>query len=120
MNNIAESDSDIDTVEEVQEIVTSDLKGDKIERLLYKAGLDSEHKLGDEGITVLEIRGDSLTIVMSETWEADGQWFIDPSAIVLDVFEGDRFFRSYFPEDLETEEELVEFIEQVVDNGVLW
>lgn len=117
--NTTESDINIDT-EEVHEVITSDLKGDQIERLLYQAGFDTEHKTGDEGVTVLEIQGDTLTVVMSETWEADGQWFIDPLAIVLDVFEGDRFFRTYFPDGIDGEEELVEYIEGIVENGVFW
>lgn len=118
--NTTESDSDIDTVEEVHEIVTTDLRGDTIERLLYKAGLDTEHKIGDEGVSVLEIRGDSLTIVMSETWEADGQWFIDPNSVVLDIFQGDRFFRTDFPDKIMHEEELVEVIEDLFEQGVIW
>ena len=117
--NTTESDTNLD-IEEVQEIVTTDLRGDKIERLLYKAGLDSEHKMGDEGVSILEIRGDSITLIMSETWEADGMWYIDPTSIVLDVFEGDRFFRTYFPEDIDSEETLVEYIEDLVEQGTFW
>jgi len=95
--NITESDSNID-IEEVREIVTNDFKGDKIERLLYEAGLDTEHKVGEEGITVLEITAENVTVVMSETWEADGEWYIDPSSVVLDVLINGNFERTIFPD----------------------
>jgi hypothetical protein len=95
--NITESDSNID-IDEVHEIITNDFKGDKIERLLYEAGLDTEHKVGDEGITVLEITAENVTVVLSETWEADGEWYIDPSSVVLDVLLNGEFQRTVFPE----------------------
>lgn len=116
--NTTDTDIDID-IEDVHEIITSDLNGERIESLLYKAGLDSEHKLGDEGVSVLEIQGDSLTIIMSETWETDGLWYIDPKNIVLDIFEGDRFERTVFPDDIHSEEDLVEWVEDLFEQGVI-
>lgn len=113
--NIAESDTDIDTVEEVQDVVTTDLKGDKIERLLYKSGLDSEHKIGEEGVSVLEIRGDTITVIMSETWEADGLWYIDPNNIVLDFFEDGEFLDTHFPEEILSEEDLVAYVDNTIE-----
>lgn len=94
--NITESDSNID-IDEVHEIVTNDFKGDKIERLLYEAGLDTEHKEGDEGTTVLEITAENVTVIMSETWEADGEWYIDPATVVLDVLINGEFSNTVFP-----------------------
>lgn len=108
--NTTESDLSIDTLEEVHEIVTNDLRGEKIERLLYKAGFDSEHKLGDEGVTVLEVQGDGVLIVVSETWEADGEWYLDPSTVVLDKFVDHERVDTTYP-SVYTEEELVEAIE---------
>lgn len=102
--NITESDSNID-IEEVHEIVTNDFKGDKIERLLYEAGLDTEHKIGDEGITVLEVTAENVTVVVSETWEADGEWYIDPSSVVLDILINGEFERTVFPEREEMPDE---------------
>lgn len=109
--NITESDSNID-IDEVHEIVTTDFKGDKIERLLYEAGLDTEHKVGDEGITVLEITAQNVTVIMSETWEADGEWYIDPSSVVLDVLLNGEFLNTAFPdrEEIPSEIELVAYI----------
>jgi hypothetical protein len=114
--NITESDSNID-IEEVREIVTNDFKGDKIERLLYEAGLDTEHKVGDEGITVLEITAENVTVIMSETWEADGEWYIDPSSVVLDVLLNGEFLNTAFPEreEIPTENELVSYIANIFE-----
>lgn len=102
--NITESDSNID-IEEVHEIITNDFKGDKIESLLYEAGLDTEHKIGGEGITVLEITAENVTVIMSETWEADGEWYIDPSSVVLDILINGEFDRTVFPEREEMPDE---------------
>jgi len=114
--NITESDSNID-IEEVREIVTNDFKGDKIERLLYEAGLDTEHKVGEEGITVLEITAESVTVILSETWEADGEWYIDPSSVVLDVLRNGEFLNTAFPEreEIPSENELVAYITNIFE-----
>lgn len=109
--NITESDTNID-IDEVHEIVTTDFKGDKIERLLYEAGLDTEHKVGDEGTTVLEVTAENVTVIMSETWEADGEWYIDPSTVVLDIRFNGEFSDTLFPdkEEIPSERELVDYI----------
>ena len=115
MNN-TESDSNID-IEEVHEIVTNDFKGDKIERLLYEAGLDTEHKVGDEGITVLEVTAENVTVIMSETWEADGEWYIDPATVVLDVLVDGNFVDTVFPDrrDHPNENALVANISNIIE-----
>lgn len=113
--NTTDTDIDID-VEDVRDIVTSDLNGEKIESLLYKAGMDSEHKLGGEGVSVLEIICDSVKIIMSETWESDGQWYIDPTSIVLDVLRDDQFVRTFFPEDIDNENDLVDYIDKLIED----
>lgn len=114
--NITESDSNID-IEEVHEIITNDFKGDKIESLLYEAGLDTEHKVGDEGITVLEITAENVTVIMSETWEADGEWYIDPSSVVLDILLNGEFLNTAFPdkEEIPSESELVAYITNIFE-----
>lgn len=103
MNN-TESDTNID-IDEVHEIITTDFKGDKIERLLYEAGLDTEHKVGDEGTTVLEVTAENVTVIMSETWEADGEWYIDPSTVVLDILIDGEYSKTVFPEREEMPDE---------------
>lgn len=115
MNN-TESDSNID-IDEVHEIVTTDFKGDKIERLLYEAGLDSEHKVGDEGTTVLEVSAENVTVIMSETWEADGEWYIDPATVVLDVLVDGSFVDTVFPDrrDHPNENALVANISNIIE-----
>lgn len=117
--NITESDSNID-IDEVHEIVTNDFKGDKIERLLYDAGLDTEHKVGDEGITVLEITAENVTVIMSETWEADGEWYIDPSSVVLDILINGEFSSTRFPEreEIATENELADYIADIFEESI--
>jgi hypothetical protein len=116
------TDTDIEInidVEDVHDLVTSDLNGEKIESLLYRSGYDSEHKVGDEGVSVLEISADSVTIIMSETWEADGMWYIDPSSIVLDVLVDGEFHRTFFPDDIAKENDLVEYIDNLIESVVL-
>lgn len=108
--NTTKSDIDID-IENVQEVVTSDLNGEKIERLLYNAGFDSVHKLGSEGVTILEVQAEGVIILVSETWEADGVWYIDPKSVVLDKVIGDYGIDTIFPA-VSTEEELVAAIEE--------
>jgi hypothetical protein len=114
--NITESDSNID-IEEVREIVTNDFKGDKIERLLYEAGLDTEHKVGEEGTTVLEITAENVTVIMSETWEADGEWYIDPATVILDVLVNRNFVNTSFPDrkEIPSENELVAYITNIFE-----
>lgn len=111
--NTTDTDIEID-IDDVHDLVTSDLNGDKIESLLYKAGLDTQHFSDEDGISRLEIQGDSVTVVMSETWESDGRWFIDPKTIVLDKLVQDQITETKFPE-VKTEEELVEYIENLFD-----
>lgn len=102
------------SMEDVQSVVTDDLRGDKIERLLYAAGFDCEHKQGSEGVSVLEVVGEAVTIIVSETWEADGNWYIDPSAVILDKLIDDYGVDTLFP-SVETEEDLVRVIEKFAD-----
>lgn len=104
-------------IEEVREIITTDLSGDKIERLLYKAGFDTQTKIGADDIHGLEITGDGVIIFLSEIWAEAGSWYIDPKTAVLDTFVGDAIVVTTYAENVTTEEELVEAIEAAAEQA---
>lgn len=104
-----------DIVDIEQEIITNDLSGDKIERLLFQAGFDSEYTIGPEGLPVVEVRGDDITILVSEPWAAGGTWFISPGTVSVEKVIDDRYVASSFP-TVETEDDLVAAIEDFAES----
>ena len=109
--------TEIDNIDaEIQEVDTTDLSGEAVERLLYQSGFDSQLVFTDEGVAALEIVGDGVRVVMSETWADAGNWYIDPNGIVLDLFVEDNAVTTEFPQ-VSTEEELVEAIENLVEKN---
>lgn len=112
--NTTESDIIID-INEIPEVVTDDLNGEKIERLLYREGLDTKYTVGSEGLAVLEVYGENETVVLSEPWEADGVWYIDPQTVVLDKLVDNTAVGTSFP-SVSTEEDVVAAIVELFDN----
>lgn len=87
----------------------SELSGEKIEGLLWEAGCEIEHVVGEDEITSIHIPVGESTIVASETFFEDGDWFIDSDTLSLEKF----FEGSKVGEDLtipESEDELVQNI----------
>lgn len=109
--------TEIDNIDaDIQEIDTTDLSGESIERLLYQSGYDSQLILNDEGVAALEIVGEEVRVVLSEVWADAGNWYIDPKGVVLDLFVEDNAVTTDFPQ-VSTEEELVQAIENLVEKN---
>lgn len=99
----------------IMDVDTTDLSGEKIERLLFEAGFDTELTTGVEGLPVLLIKGDSVEFAISEPWASDGNWYIDPATIVLDVMVDGQVENTVFP-SVDTEEALVEAVENLSES----
>lgn len=87
----------------------SELSGEKIEELLWEAGCEVQHDGGIEEISPIKVNVGDTTILISEAWFEDGEWFADTDTLVLERLE----YGEIVAEDLtvfDTEEELVEHI----------
>lgn len=87
----------------------SELSGEKIEELLWEAGCEVVHSGGLEEIEHIDVTVGETTVIISEAWFVEGDWFVDPDTLtLLKVVDGEQV-----DEDLEvfsTEEELVAHI----------
>lgn len=89
------------------------LDGEKVEALLWDAGYDFEHKIGIEGFTSLEVYMGDTTIVVSETWLEEGDWFVDSNTLILEkIYEG-----VYTDSDFDIIESEEELVQHIVDLG---
>lgn len=90
----------------------SELSGEKIERLLWKAGFEFEHDEGAVEGTPIKVTAADTVILISEVWFTDGEWFADTDTVVLEkLVDGEKV-----GEDLDyvnSEEELVEHISRL-------
>jgi hypothetical protein len=87
----------------------SELSGEKIEELLWEAGCEVQHDGGIEEISPIKVTVGDTTVLISEAWFEDGEWFADTDTLVLERIE----YGELVAEDLtvfSTEEELVEHI----------
>lgn len=87
----------------------SELSGEKIEELLWEAGCEVQHDGGIEEISPIKVTVGDTTVLISEAWFEDGEWFADTDTLVLERIE----YGELVAEDLtvfDTEEELVEHI----------
>lgn len=103
---------ELDFEEIILDVDTTDLSGEKIERLLFEAGFDTELTTGTEGLPVLRVKGDGVEFALSEPWATDGNWYIDPATVVLDVVVDGQMQNTVFP-TVTTEESLVAAIEDL-------
>jgi hypothetical protein len=87
----------------------SELSGEKIERLLWEAGSEVSHNDGLEEVSPIKVTVGDTTVIITEAWFEDGDWFVDTDTMILEqLVDGEKV-----DEDLsiiETEEELVEHI----------
>lgn len=106
---------DID-FEDLTEVETTDLSGEAIERLLFEAGFDTELVTGSEGLPALRIKGDEVEFQLSEPWAANGNWYIDPATVVVDIVKEGQMVNTVFPV-VTSEKTLVEAIEDLAENA---
>lgn len=99
-----------------EEVLSRELSGDKIERLLFQAGFDSEYTIGPEDLPAVEIKADELTILLSEPFAGNGTWFISPGTVSIEKIVDGRYTSSIFP-TVSSEEELVEAIEDFAETA---
>lgn len=108
--------TDIENEFLTEEVLADELSGDKIERLLFQAGFDSDYIIGPEDLPAIEIKADEITILLSEPFAGNGTWFISPGTVAVEKIVDGRYTSSIFPV-VTTEEELVEAIEDFAESA---
>ena len=85
----------------------TDLNGERIEELLWEAGLDFHHTTEYDGVSSIEILVGESKVVVSESWAEEDKWYLDTDTALMEKYCEGVIVDSDF-EPIKSEEDLVE------------
>lgn len=91
----------------------SELSGEKIERLLWEAGCEVRHNDGMDEVSPISVVMGDTTVVISEAWFEEGNWFLDTDTFVLEK----QIYGEKVDEDLSFIEDEVELVKHILTLG---